>query len=1409
MKRRLAIFFLSTALFRPLPAQSMPPVCQVVTADQVGSDGMNTAAIQQQLDLCGVGASAPTAVELSPAKGTSFASGALYIPSNVVLWLDAGVTLNASTNPGDFQRTANSRTLACDSTGPIAIPVCGSLDANNTGCVALINSCKTSNAGVGGQGVIEGHGWSALTGGPNTGTTWWALAGAAKAGNYAQSLNAPKMISFQQSSGITLSFFAIHNAPLVHILLGKDAGAKVNQVTIVTPTPDHTISSFPYNSDGMDISGSSNVTVDGVDFSDGDDNIALEGGGSGPVSNITVTNSTFRAGHGLSIGSPTSRGVTNVSASNIKFIGTDNGLRIKTDAANGGLVDQIKYGTICMSGVSNPIVIDPYYSSSTGNLIPMFKNVEIDGMWADVGSVTFTGYAGQPPLALTLNNVRIETLGKVTTANANIAEISDPAFPFPIAIPSTPGVTVTQSQAPAAPPVDIKSYCQAALGLGSSGGSTPTGPTVIDDTFADGNSQNQDLANNSLRLFNGRTNNIRTDQVGSVTFDVTPAGTSSDAFWAFFTNAGSPVVLGVGDKLAVAVTFSLSGFKNNAQDVRWGVLDSLGTRNTNNLNGGMNDATFINDTGYGLQFFASGTGSPFVIARRTVLSSANVFNSFGDFAPISGTGATARQALIDDTSYTLAYTIERLTATDTRISTAVTGGTLSDLNYSAVESTATPNTSFDYFAFRIGGTNFASKITFTELKVQYSPAAPVITSQPQPSSLTVRVGSNVTLAVGASGNQLAYQWQKDGQPISGNPSSTTPTLILTNVQHSDAGSYVAVVTNAGGSAASNAVPLKVTDGLVGPPPSITTQPSNITVTMGNSTNLAVQAAGDGLVYQWFKNGAIISGATASQLTIPNAQVGDSASYYVVISNSSGSITSSSATLLVVSAMSAIGFRPWNQQTGICTDTPLYIAFDQPAAVGKSGRVRVFNSRGTLMDTIDLAANPQTRVIGGAPFVYYPVIVTGNIAAIYLHQTLPYNDTYSVTMEPGVVVDANGAPFVGFPGPNFWTFTTQMNSPAAGAAALTVAFDGGDFCTVQGAVDFVPANNTQPVAITVHLGTFTGITYVPSNKPFITVRGEDRAASVLQYPNNNNINPSVSSRAAFGVDASDFTLENITLINTTPHGGSQAEAFRGNNKRILLNRVNLYSFQDTLMLQGTGYVTNSYIEGDVDFMWGSGAVYFQNCELKAVTSGGYYTQIRNGQGQNGNVYVSCRLTSAPGVSGMYLGRIDPTVFPYSQVVYINCAMGPQIAPVGWLLNNATSAPNVQFWEYHSTDLNGAPVDVSQRLRDSLQISADQAAQWSDPAFVLGGWVPFTVNATPMAGTSIIVDWSAAAGHSGQDWIGLCAVGAPDAGCLSKLNTGGATTGHLTFAAPMVPGQYEFRYFMSDGTRATKSNRVTVR
>ena len=856
--------------------------------------------------------------------------------------------------------------------------------------------------------------------------------------------------------------------------------------------------------------------------------------------------------------------------------------------------------------------------------------------------------------------------------------------------------------------------------------------TLIDDTFADGSSQNQDLPNNSIRIFKGRSATTRTDAVGSVIF--TPASTSSEAFWGYFTNSGAPVTLGVGDRVSVAETFQLTGLVGTSQDIRGGLLDSKGTRNTDDLGGGQNDATFAGDTGYGVQFYPSGTGSAFVIGRRLAAPASpnNPFNGFvpGDFANISGEPSPARQTLTNNIPYTLTYSVERLTETQTRISVSVVGGTLSNLNYSVVEDSPTPATTFDYFTYRIGGTAFASSVKFTKIQVEYSPAVPIITTQPAPSSRTVAVGSNVTFSIGASGNGLTYQWRRNAVNIQG---ATAATLNLTNVQTGDSGAYDVVVSNTSGSVTSSPVALTVSDGQVEPSPVITAQPPSQTITVNSPITFSVAATGSGLSYQWFKNGTLITGATGATYTIASAQISDSANYTVTVSNAGGSVTSNPASLTVVSAMQIVSVAPVSGALDVCVDSPLAVTFNQVPQIGNTGRLRVYKSDGTLVDTIDFAGATQSKIIGGFSFNYYPIIVSGNTANIYLRAQLAYNSTYYVTLEPGVLKDASNAPFAGFSDQNTVRFSTRAAAPTAGKTSLTVGGSGADFCTVQGAIDFVPAGNTNRTTITVKNGIQTEINLVPSNKPFITVRGETRGGAIIQYANNNNFNPaSTVARTMFGVEAADFNLENITLHNTTAQGGSQAEALRLNGSRANVIQVNLKSFQDTLLTTKSAFVTDSYIEGDVDFMWGGGSTFFRNSEIKMLRENlGYYTQIRNGAANYGNVYVNCRLTKAANVTnGSFLSRIDPDDFPGSQVVFIDTQMDSHIRPVGWQFDNPTNAvtaanyPNIRFWEYNTTTLDGVtPVDCSQRHPISRNacnnpLTADEAAFYRVPSNITG-------------------------------------------------------------------------------------------
>lgn len=479
------------------------------------------------------------------------------------------------------------------------------------------------------------------------------------------------------------------------------------------------------------------------------------------------------------------------------------------------------------------------------------------------------------------------------------------------------------------------------------------------------------------------------------------------------------------------------------------------------------------------------------------------------------------------------------------------------------------------------------------------------------------------------------------------------------------------------------------------------------------------------------------------------------------------------------ALTATALAPGNNATGLCPDTLIAVTFDAAPRLGTAGLVRIIHTAtGAVVDTVDLANATPTRLIGTntTPYNYRPILIDGNTATIFPRAgVLAYGQAYHVLIDAGVFVD-----FAGIADPTAFRFSTRAAGPAAGTTALTVAADGtGDFCTVQGAIDFVPRNNTARTTITVRRGTYREIVYIGSPKPLITLRGEDRAGTVITYANNANFNAG-NNRTMVACDAADFVLETITLRNATPRGGSQAEAIRGNGQRCVFDRVTLTSFQDTLLWNGSLFVTDSLIEGDVDFMWGGGACFFQRSELRALNPG-FYAQVRNGQTQKGNVYLECRLTSAPGVTNSFLARIDPragvaNTWPFSQVVWINCAMGPHITPAGWQLDGgATTAPDLQFWEYLSTDLNGNPLNVTARHAASRQIDAATAAQYRDPAFVLGFTPRLTATPAPPRAERLtgLSTRARVTGGDGAVIVGFVVVGSGDKPVLARAVGPGLT------------------------------------
>jgi len=437
---------------------------------------------------------------------------------------------------------------------------------------------------------------------------------------------------------------------------------------------------------------------------------------------------------------------------------------------------------------------------------------------------------------------------------------------------------------------------------------------------------------------------------------------------------------------------------------------------------------------------------------------------------------------------------------------------------------------------------------------------------------------------------------------------------------------------------------------------------------------------------------------------------------------------------------------------VCTDTVLRLRFENKPVLGKKGSITIYDSEDDgLVYSVSVASKSIVRKIGGFPnYNAYPFTVNNTEVEIPIYN-LKKDHTYRVeidwTVFPGLkeVLRQNDPTLS-------WVFSTRATELAPQTQSIVVAADGsGDFCTIQGALDFIPQVNTLPRTILIKNGIYPEIIAF-AEKDNITLVGESRKETIIAYATNEKFNgsggnpyastknnPSTEKNKSHiyhrGVliahKANGLKIKNLTIHNTTPHGGSQSEAIILNGTltaQAVLQDLDLYSFQDTLQVNGQAYITGCHIEGDVDFMWGTGPCYFKDCTCVSLRSDAYYTQVRNPSTNHGYVFVGCQFIGSSRVSGNYLSRIEANRFPYSEVVLLNCTLGDAVSPIGWQLQAKGDTSNLHFWEYNSLkSTKNVPVDTSKRLKVSkqLKLPADKALieSYLDPVFVLGnGWSP---------------------------------------------------------------------------------------
>lgn len=284
------------------------------------------------------------------------------------------------------------------------------------------------------------------------------------------------------------------------------------------------------------------------------------------------------------------------------------------------------------------------------------------------------------------------------------------------------------------------------------------------------------------------------------------------------------------------------------------------------------------------------------------------------------------------------------------------------------------------------------------------------------------------------------------------------------------------------------------------------------------------------------------------------------------------------------------------------------------------------------------------------------------------------------------------------------------------------------------------------------------------KRFVTLRGDDPLKTVITHKL--SAQQAGNTRLAFTafVNADDFQAENVTFENTFGVG-SQAVALFVDADRARFRNCRFLGWQDTLFVNGARHsFKDSYIEGHVDFIFGTASAVFENCTIHSKGAGYVTAHYRTSNEENtGFVFVRCRLTGQDTGSGVYLGR---PWRPYASVVFIECWLGPHIKPEGWDNWRDPAREKTAWFGEHSSKGPGAnPAD---RVSWSRQLTASEAAEFLRERFFSRDLRGLSGKASQAVGT---IAWNDAQNKPQEWYASVEALRIADNLLLYQRNSGG--------------------------------------
>ncbi|MBC9711685.1 pectate lyase [Streptomyces sp. TRM66268-LWL] len=329
-----------------------------------------------------------------------------------------------------------------------------------------------------------------------------------------------------------------------------------------------------------------------------------------------------------------------------------------------------------------------------------------------------------------------------------------------------------------------------------------------------------------------------------------------------------------------------------------------------------------------------------------------------------------------------------------------------------------------------------------------------------------------------------------------------------------------------------------------------------------------------------------------------------------------------------------------------------------------------------------------------------------------------------------------------------TTVTATATPSAGtkaATTLTVAKSGAQFKTVQAAVNAVPANNPARVVIKVAPGTYRETVTVPADKPHVTIVGtgssrkdtvivEGHAAGMTKPDGSTYGTP---GSATVSIKADDTQLRNLSVTNDFDEGANQhiashqAVALLTMADKVYLDSLIVSGDQDTLEMEtaakgklGRVYVRNSYVVGNVDFVFGRGTAVLDKSviQLKKRWNGqsaGYVTAPSTEANRKGILIVNSSITGDVTDRTFHLGRNwhpggDTTVDP--QTTVRNSTLSAAIRTAPWTDMGGFSWKEDRFAEYRNSGPGAGAASADRPQLTDAQATGQEIGDW------LGDWTP---------------------------------------------------------------------------------------